>query len=268
MKAEDDLMGRAKSCSQEEFDRYLGDFYAEMAAVRELGGAGYSEFDAVLARHGVKTVDYRARFGSDKVCVEVKNVRAPIMIVDAFAAEIRARYGAYPSLYPFRVVLTYFSDNTVTQTQWQEIASYVKNLEGRTAPFEDKLVLSGSLEIKIRVEPGLGEACMVRYGGFDYHGEVSLTGFLHKVDSQTRAAMLQFATEPDSGPILVFNINPPTGLLWSDFLNAAVERVAELSGGGIRCEFLLEGHRLAPEDFSSTRAEVAKGEGLLEGTEP
>jgi hypothetical protein len=225
-----------------------------MAAVGELGSVGYTEFQPVLARPDAKTVDYRARFGNERACVEVKNIRAPITIVDAFAAEIRARSREHPSLYPFRVVLTYHSDNTVTQAQRQEIASYVKNLAGKTVPFDDRLQLDGNLEIKIRVEPGLGEACMVRYGGFDYRGEVSLLGFLNKVESQIRAAMLQFATEPDRAPVLVFNINSPTGLVWSDFLNAAAEKVAELSNGTIRCEFLLQGYRLGPEDFSPTPA--------------
>jgi len=64
------------------------------------------------------------------------------------------------------------------------------------------------------------------------------------------AEMLQFGTKPDCAPILVFNIGPPTGLLWSDYLNDAAELLAGLSGGTIRCEFLLQGHRLAADDFS------------------
>jgi len=71
----------------------------------------------------------------------------------------------------------------------------------------------------------------------------------NKVESQTRSALSQFATEPDRARVLVFNINSPSGAIWSDFLNAAAERVASLSNGSIRCEFLLQGHRLAPDNI-------------------
>ncbi len=217
LKAEDDLFSRAKSCSRDEFDKYVGDFDAEMTAVRELSRIGFREFESILTRPDVKTVDYRARLNSDDVCVEVKNIRAPITILDVFASGIRARHREEPSR------------------------------AGKKAPFAENLELDGGIAVTVRIENGSGQAAMTRGEGFEKRGETSLPGFLNKVDFHTRKAMLQFANEPNRAHVLVLNINTPAGSIWSDFLNAA-ERVADLSGGTIRCEFLLHGHRIAPDN--------------------
>ena len=75
------------------------------------------------------------------------------------------------------------------------------------------------------------------------HVTSSINTYLH-----TRTAISQFATEPNRAHVLVFNINSPAGSIPSDFLNAAAERVADLSNGDVRCEFLLHRHRIAPDN--------------------
>lgn len=247
VKAQNDLMGRVNS-ARDNFDSYLGDFDAEMCAVRELGNIGYSNFEPVLTRPDDKTVDYWAIFQSENVAIEVKNLRAPITILDMFASSLRAEFARSPKLYPLRVHLTYYSDNTVTNVQREEITNYVRNLSGRTPPFIDKVKLNGEIDVTVRVEQGSGEAMMSRGEGFGRYGELSLPGFLNKVEFHTRTALLQFATEPDRKHVLVLNINSPSGAIWSDFLNAAAESVHSVSGGSIQCEFLLRGHRIAPDN--------------------
>jgi len=248
LKAEDDLIGRARSCSREEFDKYLQDFDAEMAAVRELGAIGFEQFEPILTRQNAKTVDYRARFNLNDVAVEIKNLRAPITILDAFVTELRARYREEPSCFPFRVLLTYYSDNTVTEFQKREIADYIRSLAGKHPPLLDRLELNGGVPLIVRVENGIGDVAMTRGEGFERHGETSLPGFLNKVEFHTRSAISQFATEPNRDHVLVFNINSPAGSIPSDFLNAATERVADLSSGDVRCEFLLHRYRIAPDN--------------------
>lgn len=245
-KAEADLMGRVHS-ARTDFDSYLGDFDAEMCSVRELGKIGYGEFEPVLTKLDGKTVDYHAKVESTGVAIEVKNLRAPITILDVFASSLRAKLAEHPSLYSFCLNLTYYSDNTVRTVQRQEIVSYVQKLAGRIPPFVDKLELSGSVEVTVRVEQGSGEAMMSRGEGFEKYGEVSLPGFLNKVEFDARSAISQFLTEPDRKHVLALNINSPSGAIWSDFLNAAAERVHTVSHGSIHCEFLLHGHRIAPD---------------------
>jgi hypothetical protein len=95
------------------------------------------------------------------------------------------------------LILTYYCDNTVNKFQKEEIDDYVRNLAGRTPPLLDNVALNGGVEVTVRVEAGEGQAMMFRGEGFDRHEEVSLPGFLNKVESQTRSALSQFATEPD-----------------------------------------------------------------------
>jgi hypothetical protein len=247
LKAQNDLMGRVNS-AREEFDSYVGDFDAEMCTVRELGEIGYSKFDPMLTKVDAKTVDYRATYESHSVAIEVKNLRAPITILDVFASSLRMARIENASSYALRICLTYYSDNTVTKAQREEIVSYLRSVAGRTPPFSDKLDLSGGVEVRVRVESGAGEAMMSRGEGFERRGEVSLPGFLNKVEFHARTALSQFATEWDREYVIVFNINSPSGAIWSDFLNAAAERVYSVSGGSIRSEFLLHGHRIAPDN--------------------
>jgi hypothetical protein len=247
-KAQNDLMGRVNS-SRENFDSYLGDFDAEMCAVRELGKIGYSNFEPVLTKIDGKTVDYRADFEATTAAIEVKNLRAPVTLLDVFASALLAELAKKPSLYPFRLNLTYYSDNTVTTVQRDEIVRYVRRLAGRIPPFVDKVKLNGGVEVTVRVEQGSGEAMMSRGEGFGRYGEVSLPGFLNKVEFHARTATSQFASEPNRKHVLVLNINSPSGAIWSDFLNAASERVYTVSKGTIHCELLLRGHRIAPDNI-------------------
>ena len=64
---------------------------------------------------------------------------------------------------------------------------------------------------------------MSRGEGFGRHGEVSLPGFLNKVEFHARTACSQFATEQDRNHVLVLNINSPSGAIWSDFLKRKVD---------------------------------------------
>jgi hypothetical protein len=248
VKAQNDLIGRARSCSRDEFDKYLLDFDAEMAAVRELGKIGFEQFEPIPTLQNAKTVDYTARYNSNDVAVEIKNLRAPRTILDVFGTELRARYREEPSRFPFRLLLTYYSDNTVTELQRREIADYTRNLAGKQPPLLDSLELNGGVALTVRVENGTGDVAMTRGEGFERRGETSLQGFLNKVDFHTRSAISQFATEPNRAHVLVFNINSPAGSIPSDFLNAAAERVADLSNGDVRCEFLLHRYRIAPDN--------------------
>src|SRR5260370_20227604 len=253
VKAGYDLLSRAAACSRDEFDRYLGDFDAEMAAVRELGKLGYADFEPVPPKAGTKTFDYRARLGQDHACVEGKNLRSPITILDVFASALRQRHADEPSRYPYRLVLTYYSDNTVTESQRQEILDFIDDLRGKRAPFTSNLTLKGDVNVRINVQAGSGEAMLTRGEGPGRHGEVSLPGFLNKVSADASRAMLQFQAEPDCIRILVFNIDTPAGSILSDFLNAAVNEVYEGSHGSVRCEFLLHRHRIAPDNLYGYR---------------
>jgi hypothetical protein len=220
-----------------------------MAAVRELGKLGYAEFEPVHPKQGTKTFDYRARVGEDHACIEVKNLRSPITILDVFASTLRQRHTDEPSLYPYKLVLTYYSDNTVTESQRQEIVDFIDSLAGKRAPFTSNLTLKGDVNVRINIQAGIGEAMMTRGEGPGRHGQVSLPGFLNKVSADASKAMLQFQGEPDSIRVLVFDIETPAGSIWSDFLNAAVNEVSNVSNGSIKCEFLLHRYRIAPDNL-------------------
>lgn len=179
----------------------------------------------------------------------MKNLRSPITILDVFASALRQRHADEPSRYPYRLVLTYYSDNTVTESQRQEILDFIDDLRGKRAPFTSNLTLKGDVNVRINVQAGSGEAMLTRGEGPGRHGEVSLPGFLNKVSADASRAMLQFQAEPDCIRILVFNIDTPAGSILSDFLNAAVNEVYEVSHGSVRCEFLLHRHRIAPDNL-------------------
>ena len=141
-----------------------------MCAVKELGKIGYSNFEPVLTKIDGKTVDYVAEFGSAKAAIEVKNLRPPITLLDVFASALSGELAMKPSLYPFRLNLSYYSDNTVTTKQHDEIVRYVQELAGRPPPFVDKVELNGGVEVTVRVEQGSGEAMMSRGEGFGTRG--------------------------------------------------------------------------------------------------
>ena len=93
--------------------------------------------------------------------MEVKNLRAPVGITDAFARAF-SRIAGNRILNGFGIVLKHYHDNTVTVAQRIAIDEFVASLPDRTLPFHITLVLPGGVDVEASVVQGGKGVCLVR----------------------------------------------------------------------------------------------------------
>ncbi len=231
-KCEADLRKRAKKDADSKFSGAFGDFFAEMAAVSELSKMGVTEFEPVLT--GVnESVDYRAKRAGKDVCIEVKNIRAPITIFDFCADELRRLHAEAPTDYPFRLTVRCETDNTITAAQQDAITTYLASVKGRKVPFEDSLKLEHGVRVVLTVRAGSGQAMQLRAMRVDAPDTLNIEGFLNKVHDKTIKAMQQFDSSGCSTQLLVLNIMTPMASLDQTYVDAAREQVRQDSNSTV-----------------------------------
>jgi len=241
-KAEEDLLSRAESCPQAEFDSYWGDFYTEVSAVNELKKhKKFKQFHPILPSEG-KTYDYDAvDLIGESVAIEVKNARAPITIVDVFASE----FVQYTEVARLRAVLTYYWDNTVTPEQSRQIKRFVKELSKRPSGYVGTLMLAQDVLVKVSLIEGKGDVIMTRgMGGTSPEPELNEAGLLKKISDKTEDAVRQLSTANSRRKILVINIDTPDGMIDGNLAQAVKGIVSEKSSGQIEPVLLLHHHLL------------------------
>lgn len=178
-KCEKDLLRGAGKRSFQEFNGSLGDFMAEMAAVTELAKTGVTDFEPILDAKS-KSVDYRARQRGNKVCIEVKNLRAPITVFDWCAEELRRLHIEFPGEFPFHLTVRCESDNTVTPTQKVAITDFLLRQRGRTPPFEQRVELEPGLRVVFTFRSGSGNTMQLRAIRLNGPDTLNFEGFFEK----------------------------------------------------------------------------------------
>jgi hypothetical protein len=236
-KCEADLLGPAARASPKTLQNCVGDFYAELAGVTELAELGFSGFKAVNASSTAKAYDYNAQFANQTACIEVKHLRSPRTVLDAFIDEVWRLAAANAEQYQFSLAIDYPSDNTVTADQETEIMVCLASLTGRKPPFMTSLGFADGTVARLTARPGPFTAFGTRAIAIDDPERFSVEGFLNKVREKTERAVGQMANE-ECVKVLVININSPGAQLALDHLEAAEGVVRASSNGRLRPYFL------------------------------
>ena len=247
-KLAEDLVGRARKDSPDDFNSRLGDAMAEISAVCELSLKGCSAFAPIIPlRVGKKTqsaVDYSCAVTPDaselgtvlleRAYVEVKNLRAPVGITDAFARAF-SRIAESGELNGFGIVLKHYHDNTVTVEQRLAIEEFVASLPGRTLPFHITLGLPGGVDVEATVVHGGKGVCLVRgIGGHHPVGPFTdRVAFLGKATTVIQKGVAQLSSYNDGMRLLVLNVQSPDAMFTHEIGIELQEIVAKTSNGSV-----------------------------------
>jgi hypothetical protein len=241
-KVEEDLLGRAASCSSSEFDDHWGDFYAEISAVNELSKTKRFEQFVPILPPDPRTYDYDALGGGNTFAIEVKNARPPVTITDAFAAA-SIKHSEFSQL---RIVLRYYWDNTVTRQQIQQIEAFVNELKECCPGYSNHLCLAHDVIVTVELLKGRGDVIMMRgLGGSCPEPELNEAGLLKKVSDQAEKAMKQLSSSCAMKKILVMNLVTPDGMIDQDLAMAVKGTILRKSSGQLEPILLLHHHLLA-----------------------
>jgi hypothetical protein len=240
-KAEADLLGVAMQSPHGGFQNWLGDFYAEPAAVVALSRLGYHRFRAKLApskgRTRAKAYDYDAWLDGLPVCIEVKNLRPPRTLVNVFFDEVRRLAASDAEHYPFNLVIRYAYDHNVTLDQEELVLSYLASLRGRTAPFADDVLFPDGTKAQVTARPGACVAMRLTSRGINDPYSFNVEALLNKIREKAQRAVGQMSTAVGL-KVLVLNINTPWAELDLSHVQAAEEIIRQTSGGSLRPYFM------------------------------
>jgi hypothetical protein len=180
--------------------------------------------------------------------LEVKNVRAPIGLTDAFSeAYWRLAVGS-PDVLEFRIMLQHRCDNTVTSDQTATIEEFMKAFAKDPAPQNTTLVLPGQVEVQIRISEGPSGIVMKRSmgGAYPFGPCTDEMKFLEKAKDTIRKAIKQFSHYPNDTRLLALNLQTPDGTIPTDHLIRLQEIVAGESNGTVQCILFLQFHFIQP----------------------
>lgn len=236
-KAEADLLGPSRKCEPGQFNAVMGDFFAEISVVGELSKRGYSAFISI-PRGRDKSYDYECLKNSVPTCMEFKNIRAPVTIMDAFDHLLKEKLRIYPALRCVRLVLTVYSDNTATDTQWEQIDNFLSSIaDGRAVPHIHDLTLTGDVSVRVEVQKGTGTVMMTRSRRA---GEVSpfvnVERFMSKVENTIKKALGQLCGCYKKQRVLAMNVMSPDATIPLEWISQIREVVHTESLGAVQCE--------------------------------
>ena len=242
-KCDADVLGNAKQIAAE-FNGSCGDFWAEIAAIRALKQAGYSNFRAIHGQqHDRTTSDYEASLKGEPAFVEVKNVRSNKTVFDTFTKELKRLHGFEPSMFSFHIVIDYPYDRFPTPEQERRIRAFLNSLRGVTPPCERTLDLVDA-QSRITVMAGEGTVAMTRFIGPSSPEPLSKEWFTSKIRSKAEEAHRQMKNS-SALKVLVINFDSPTGSLSGDFVTEARRIMAEVFDGNVNPFFLLYGNSVS-----------------------
>jgi hypothetical protein len=148
-----ELTGHARSNTPQEFNDRLNDAFAEISAVCELSTRGCSQFEPLVPVQVSKAktesaADYRCLVTPDPqpgsapvpklAYLEVKNMRAPVGIIDVFHRLYISLSSNNPELAHRRIVLTHYWDNTATKdccADHRDLHCFYRRLRGAVRHF-------------------------------------------------------------------------------------------------------------------------------------
>jgi hypothetical protein len=246
-KCEHDVLGQVKQPAKK-FNGICGDFWSEMAAIRELAKNGFHKFRAIASGKAAQTAcDYEAYFHSEPADIEVKNIRSSPTVLDIFDECIRENFRSEPSEYAFNIQVEYPYDSRATPQQVRAIRSYVASLRGRTPPFNDDLDL-GEASARTHVIAGLGTTFLTRAIGLDSPEPLRKDKFLAKIHEKAVEALAQMKNK-QRVRALVINVDSPSGSIPEEFIRAAQDVVSLAFRGEVK-PFILHYRYLVSEHES------------------
>lgn len=232
-----DVLGNAKRPFVE-FNGSCGDFWAEIAAIRVLSGAGYSQFRAIHRElPDGTTSDYEACRGGAAAYIEVKNIRPNKTVLDAFDKELRRLYDAEPTQFAFSVEVEFPYDTPPTPEQERRIVGFLESIRGLQPPLGRELDLVDSLA-QITIRTGEGTVLMTRGVGPKSPEPIGKEWFLSKVRAKAEEAASQMRNV-NRIKVLVINFDSPSGSLSLDFIHSAQEVMREAFNRAVDPYFLL-----------------------------
>lgn len=245
-----ELLGFAKASSRSEFDGRLRDAIAEVCAVVELSLRGGTDFKRIQPPgYGQKAPDFECLLkddigGLEPYCVEVKNFRAPLGILDFFKALYDERAKSTPQLLNRSIQLSHYWDNTVTDDHKCIITECFNRLSNCDLPFETTFNLDddgAQVEVKVRVREGRGVSLQRGVGGSMDWGPFTKTDrFYSHAAEKIRKGVEQLRTRSDRKSLLVLNVESPDGTLDSDVVLKLREIVLAESSGAVEGAFLFQ----------------------------
>lgn len=244
-----ELLGGAGTSNRATFDGRLKDALAELCAVVELSLRGGSDFKRIHPSSvtGQQAPDFECLLPNDTgelepYCVEVKNFRSPIGIVDYFKAIYDERAKRDPNILNRSIELSHYWDNTVTESQEGVISDCFDRLSHCELPSEDSFVIDDEgerIEIRVFAREGSGVLLSRGIGGdlpwgpFTKHDK-----FLAHASEKIRKGIKQLRTRGDRNSLLALNIESPDGSVDSDLLLDLRKAVAAESDGKVEVVFL------------------------------
>ncbi len=241
-----ELLGHKAGC----FDEYLKDALAEVCAVVELserGGTGFTRIPR-SPDTGKKTPDFECCIESDTgelqpYCVEAKNCRAPVGVLDVIKGLYDERAKTAPDILKRSIELLHSWDNTVNKAQECTLKEFFYHLSTCSLPFESVITIKDEgkpVEIRARVREGSGVSLTRAIGGDMPWGPfIKRQKFLAKALEKIHTGSKQLKTRPDRKSLLVLNIESPDGTVESDLLSELRQAVAEEFATHIEIAFML-----------------------------
>jgi hypothetical protein len=218
--------GHARGDTPRKFDARLKDLFLEVCVVADLAGRGLSHFSPLPAGR-TRNHDFGCTVHGDdgqpeEGCLEVKNMRSPIGIIDTFVEARRELVSSRPQMSKIDIVLRHHWDNTVSDGQSDAIDSFVEHLRETDVPSERTLhlpTLNGQdVEVRVDLNWGQGRVALVRPTGGDFPTGPFVTEerLFEKAISTIEKAAVQL--EACSGlRMLALNFDTPDATLSSDF---------------------------------------------------
>ena len=258
-----ELTGNARSNPPQQFNDRLNDAFAEISAVCELSTRGCSRFEPLVPPQVSKgktgsAADYRCLVTPDPqpgsaavpklAYLEVKNMRAPVGIIDVFHRLYVGLSWRHPELAHRRIVLSHYWDNTATKDHVQTIKAFIASIAGCDVPYATSLCLRDGdkdIEVEVLVETGTG-VCLRRGMGGD-HPDGPFTkpeAFLRNATDKIVEGLGQLLRYDDAVRILAINVQSPDAIFTNDVGVELQRIVRNKSGGRVDCVLLHHHHFL------------------------
>ncbi len=246
-----ELQGDAKKSDSKNFDGRVRDAMAEICAVVELSSRGNTGFRRIPSprSQGQKHPDFECLLREntsefEQCCVEVKNFRAPIGVLDYFNALYKEMAKSNPEILKRSITLSHYWDNTVTEDQEQAVKSCFEQLSTCHLPFETTLAIEDEgtpIKIRARVQEGNGVSLQRDIGGEMAWGPFTKREkFLLHAMCKICKGLEQLENCKGRKPLLVLNIETPDGIMKPDLFVKLREMITAKSAGKVKAAFMHE----------------------------
>src|SRR5205823_2830230 len=130
------------------------------------GGTGFKRIEP-LPGEARKVPDFECLLKNDvgefdRYCVEVKNFRAPIGILDVFKTLYDEKAKSAPGILNRSIEISHYSDNTVDEDQRSAIMECFNRLSDCDLPFDTKFTMEDEgnpVEVRVRVRGAPESRC-------------------------------------------------------------------------------------------------------------